>query len=1256
MTDLVLGARLDADSGKLVGQLSRAEAAARGLEGELENLGSAAAQLRSRIDPMYTAQQRFDRELSTADRLLKAGVISTREYAAANSLARTNLRNHSEALHGLTNAQGVAGRSARASAAGYQQLGFQMQDVFQQAALGINPLVILAQQGGQTASAIALMGDRADGTKGRFIRFATFLSGPWGAALFGAATIVGFLVQGMLEASDAAEEAEDSSFNFADGLNVLVLSADKASAAMRQLVQELQSAIAMQGDFLRSNAQVANQSVTSLESRLDSARAELKRLQGQNSVIPLFSQLSGQDRLRMGTLKKQIAGDQASLAGARQAAALASLAVSQRNVQEARDPNQASINRIDEEIGRLNTRRRQTVVADDPLAAATGGVVISQKEYEAELGRLTGLREAAEEAQRKAGRDSTGKRAGAGAADKLARFGDSAGERVQRVFEQYDPSPRGIDKPLQDLRALDRIMAELEKRKPPGFEATIASAEEARKAVLAGLSEPIDAIAESFSDIPRGVTEAQLALSDLDAIASRLAEANPPDLTQLLAQIDQAKATVQESLVRPFKELREDSERRQQIDLLILAGREDEARVLEEIWRLEEQLGPLTEDRREEVEAIVLAEEEHLRRLERAQELQSAYLGTTRSVRGELEAIFAGRGDFGNFKQIFRDLKARVMVEQIFGPALQEFDDYVKENTAIDRAVDDFAGETHRAGDAAGTFADALVAQATRIANPANAIAGRSTFDQAFADLAQPAPEEGAYQSVINVVGDRDAVREGIEGTDSVLAMTPERYFEQLTKRMVSPLLEELDGLFGVEFFGQLQGALAGFAYGSATGGKVGGFLGLGKGLVDQFGSDLFGEKLSGIISGKLGSALGGAQTGTQIAGFADMLGIDLSNSGSQIGGAIGSFVPIPGGEIIGSIAGGIIGKIIGGAKRGSAIVTGVDNGLGTYGDSSSRKEAALGLGGSIQEGLARIADSLQAEIGAFKVSIGIRNDSFRVDPQGRGYTKTSKYRDIKDFGTDEAGAIAYAIADAIGDGAIKGISEKVQQALGSSPDIEKAVEEALKVREIEELLSGIEDSYSEELRSFERTAEERLRIGRKYGFDLVELERINAEERADLIDGILTDRVGSLRDLLEDLSFGDLAEGTLAEQRQKILEQIAEAEADAEAGKDGAADRLASLNRQLVELSRQAYGTAGGEYGADRDRAISSAERIIELEEERLRQERAEVTDRLDRGIDIANETNDILAAIRTGVDRLGTGGGFGGGRALDTTRAVAQ
>lgn len=257
---------------------------------------------------------------------------------------------------------------------------------------------------------------------------------------------------------------------------------------------------------------------------------------------------------------------------------------------------------------------------------------------------------------------------------------------------------------------------------------------------------------------------------------------------------------------------------------------------------------------------------------------------------------------------------------------------------------------------------------------------------------------------------------------------------------------------------------------------------------------------------------------------------------------------------------------------------------------------------------LSQIADEFDTEVGSFRTSIGVYKKKYRVSTTGyagklnfTGDTSATG-KGLHNFDDDEAGAIAFATLDAIRDGGLKGMSAALQKAFASSDDLDKALEEALKVREVEQILGGLGSQLQEQFKAFEKQAKERVRVATEYGFDVVAIEKKNAEDRAKLVDQILSERIGSLQQLLQDIKFGDLFEGSLADQRQAVLAEIAKARTAAEAGEDGAADKLANLSRQLIELSRDAYGTAGSEYASDRSGVVSASEAVIQKENERIR------------------------------------------------------
>lgn len=78
-------------------------------------------------------------------------------------------------------------------------LGYQIADVGASAASGINPFVILAQQSSQFANAL-------EGTTGIAGKMAAFFSGPWGAALLAAGSVIAILISQHKEEGGAIED------------------------------------------------------------------------------------------------------------------------------------------------------------------------------------------------------------------------------------------------------------------------------------------------------------------------------------------------------------------------------------------------------------------------------------------------------------------------------------------------------------------------------------------------------------------------------------------------------------------------------------------------------------------------------------------------------------------------------------------------------------------------------------------------------------------------------------------------------------------------------------------------------------------------------------------------------------------------------------------------------------------------------------------------------------------------------------------
>ena len=255
--------------------------------------------------------------------------------------------------------------------------------------------------------------------------------------------------------------------------------------------------------------------------------------------------------------------------------------------------------------------------------------------------------------------------------------------------------------------------------------------------------------------------------------------------------------------------------------------------------------------------------------------------------------------------------------------------------------------------------------------------------------------------------------------------------------------------------FGSTLADIGGVFYGLKTGdfGGVGGPLGAVaqtfKTAFPDFSEKIvtgFDKVLQGVFgrNGSFTNLLQGAGTGTAMGAllFGNNQGAQI---GGSIGGAIGSLLPIPGMQIIGSIIGSTLGKLFGGgAKYGSAVVGA--NGIKVGGNNDNSRTAASGAGGAVADAISAIAEALGGSVGSYAVSIGETDGKWRISTTGRSGELKSKYSDVKVFGKGDGAAqeaLKAAIADAIADGAIQGVSAAVTRLIQGGTDIDKQVKKA---------------------------------------------------------------------------------------------------------------------------------------------------------------------------------------------------------------------
>lgn len=294
------------------------------------------------------------------------------------------------------------------------------------------------------------------------------------------------------------------------------------------------------------------------------------------------------------------------------------------------------------------------------------------------------------------------------------------------------------------------------------------------------------------------------------------------------------------------------------------------------------------------------------------------------------------------------------------------------------------------------------------------------------------------------------------------------------------------------------------------------------KSLDKFFGGE--GEFTKAMMAGGVGMGVGGMVLGSKGSNLGSFAGGILGEKlGSKLLKPLGDFAG-PVGTIIGGVLGGMLGSLVKKTKKASATIGIGADGLeisSVRGNSGSRKAASSQAAGSVIDALMAIAEQLGGDVsGPISVSIGVRKKSYRVDPTGRGITKTSK--GAIDFGQDAEAAIKFAISDAIADGVITGLSASIQRLLKKG-DIERQVEKAVtfkaaldEVRERTDPLGFALDKLAKEMERLASIAaeagasEEELAQLRELG--LRKQKDITEQARQDLLNEIGNRRALEIR------------------------------------------------------------------------------------------------------------------------------------------------
>lgn len=154
-------------------------------------------------------------------------------------------------------------------------LGYQISDIGTQLAAGTSPFLVLAQQGPQVANAL-------EGARGGLGRFASFLSGPWGAALLAATTILGGFILKNRESGESVDDLVKKLQEKArqEGLNKQATEAYTRTLqgqidAQRDLTEELDRQLKSQRELNRETLRAAQTNADKLKKDAADLRRDL---------------------------------------------------------------------------------------------------------------------------------------------------------------------------------------------------------------------------------------------------------------------------------------------------------------------------------------------------------------------------------------------------------------------------------------------------------------------------------------------------------------------------------------------------------------------------------------------------------------------------------------------------------------------------------------------------------------------------------------------------------------------------------------------------------------------------------------------------------------------------------------------------------------------------------------------------------------------------------------------------------------------
>lgn len=705
------------------------------------------------------------------------------------------------------------------------------------------------------------------------------------------------------------------------------------------------------------------------------------------------------------------------------------------------------------------------------------------------------------------------------AAQAIEDASDRAADAVANLRSQFDAAPRDIDRAAKATRQLDEELKKLDRR----------------------------------------------------AATGKLTDAEKAKDAETRRQIEEIKGKlIPEFLQRGFNERIKSGNEELQIQRKLLLGRDEEAEKLALTHDLMRQFGVDTEEQlatelkslgitKEKLDLLYQQAEQNreneriLARMDRAvrtapaqiRELERAYSAIEQSIAQLPNDARGALKDFASsIRQQVNEIIARRIADNLFGDMFARIEGQIRGKKPIDAATANYVESTVKANTALIDLTESF-----RYAS--------SVFRGAANDNFSP---------LSKIVGGSKFGADGVPSGATLFGKNAgaTSYIDEIVAYGKNPkqtnVIDQLkmlnkttrDGL-GID--SPISKGIGGLLKNAAEGAFIG-------------------QTASSLIFGNKGSATGSAIGGA----LGKIAGEEL---GKVIGGTLGKFA-----GPVGAIAGGLLGSVVGGlfkkAPKGYSVITGGgEGGFNVTGNKSGVRNDLTTASGSVQQGLSRLAEMLGGDVGNFRVSIGEYKGWYRVSGSGSTDVGSKKYpkragSDLLYDGQDAEAAVRAAIADAIRDGAILGISQAQQRLIAANKDLEVGVQKALDFQSVFDRLKEYKDPVGAALDTLDKEFNRLKKIFAEAGASASEyasLEELYGIERAKAIKEASDKVTASLRSLYDNLTIGDSGR-SLRDRLSAAQTAYDPLKARVLAGDKTAYDDFAKAAQDLLDIQRQFSGS----------------------------------------------------------------------------------